>query len=711
MTWASYQHKKYDGELSEEANIGAICGQTSGNLVVIDLDISDISILDQILPDVLDHTLVTKTGKGYHIYIKVPKLPNTLRMDGILGRIDVQSDGTYVVAPTSVHPNGSIYQIISRTTEIIEVDFQQIICNLEKMGFSVPQSQHSIIEIKRNGTKQGTRNNSMFKVACDLLHKQELDEHIAWSYLQTVNSKNEPPLDEKELRGIFESAKKYLDEKSDSNDALEITKSKIRNLVVSQNNSKEVYAVVEINGHLETVELSSGRAIYWLNHMCQTNNVGGVHGDEFFKNILSVIIAEAQMSDTPREKIYTRAAFVQNTMYYDLGTTDWTFIKMTSDRMEVIPYAENMPMFRRSQSLSRQTATNPGTTDALDQLVKLLRIKDVDVFKVHLVTMFLPHITSPIMSFDGAAGSMKTTTTAAIKRIVDPSGSEVEDNCTAMARNDDLVLQLYNRYMTAFDNVTRIDQNTSDILCRAVTGCSNSKRQLYTNADETILNFRTKIVMNGIVMIPEFPDLQDRMISYDRYPIEENQRLTGKEFHTRLNALLPSVLGCVLTILQKAIQCSVEIHPRTRLADFEAWGEKISQAMGNEPNTFLQKFYEKQRQTSIAARDVHPIVAAIEKMMEDREEYENTTSRCFSELKTVAHSMEIESDSRFVQFPKAPNKLREEITKVMPILGKIGIMVDFSSYTKADGKYTKNSSVITIKKQRPLASPSSLLVF
>ena len=111
MTWASYQHKKYDGELSGEANIGAICGQTSGNLVVIDLDISDISILDQILPDVLDHTLVTKTGKGYHIYIKVPKLPNTLRMDGILGRIDVQSDGTYVVAPTSVHPNGSIYQI------------------------------------------------------------------------------------------------------------------------------------------------------------------------------------------------------------------------------------------------------------------------------------------------------------------------------------------------------------------------------------------------------------------------------------------------------------------------------------------------------------------------------------------------------------------------------------------------------------------------
>ena len=63
------------------------------------------------------------------------------------------------------------------------------------------------------------------------------------------------------------------------------------------------------------------------------------------------------------------------------------------------------------------------------------------------------------------------------------------------------------------------------------------------------------------------------------------------------------------------------------------------------------------------------------------------------------------------KFPKAVNRLKEEIIKVVPLLDKLGIKVDFASYTKADGKFTKNSTVINIQKQPPPASPSSLLVF
>ena len=193
ISWKEYTHKKYEQPIPDGENIGVVCGKTSENLVVIDSDIPDITVLDKILPNALNHTLVVKTSKVYHIYIKVPTLPNTLRLTGPLGRIDVQSSGTYVVAPTSTHPSGITYEIVSNTTEIAIVYFEQIISSLERMHFLPSQSHISTMEIKQNGVSEGMRNNSMFKIACEHLYKQKLDEHTAWSSLQAINSKNKPP--------------------------------------------------------------------------------------------------------------------------------------------------------------------------------------------------------------------------------------------------------------------------------------------------------------------------------------------------------------------------------------------------------------------------------------------------------------------------------------------------------------------------------------
>lgn len=721
IKWQEYQIIKYDGDILQESNIGVICGQTSENLVVVDIDFDEPMLLNKILPDALTKTLVVKTGKGgHHIYIRTKNLPKIMHLDGALGHIDILSQGSFAVGPSSIHENGNQYEIISTAVSIVTVDFQEIIDRLESLGFNAHNKQ-TISEIKKNGAEEGTRNDAMFKTACDLLQRANLDESTAWSYLQTINEKNKPPLSESELEAIFESARKYpCDEsKSEESDrAYKLSTSKIKKLVVSQNNSKEVYAVVEINGHNETFELSSKRASHWLNCICRSNQIGKIHGDEYFKNIQNAIIAQAQINNTQREKVYSRIAVVGDTLYYDLATNDWTIVRIDSNKIETIPYVESMPIFRRSQTSFEQVRPSFDNPNALDELAKLLRIKDTQIFNVHLVSLLFEHVSVPIMVFDGAAGSMKSTTTAAIKRIIDPSGIGTEDNCNSMAtQNDDLILQLYNRYISAFDNVTKINQDTSDVLCRAITGSSNGRRELYTNADETILNFRRKIVLNGIVLNPDFPDLQDRMVVYDRFPLEENDRLTEQEFQEKLRVLLPAILGQILIIIQKSLSqynnVRKQIRPHTRLADFEIWGETISRAMNYGDNSFLQKYYEKQKRTSITVKDQHPIVAAIETMMDGKENYENTIAICFRELKSIANNLGVDVDSRYVRFPRASNQLRTEITKIKPILEKIGIIVNFDHYTKSDGRFTKNSSMIyikTIKKhdQPSLSSPTSL---
>lgn len=719
IPWAKYQEERCTETISDNANLGIICGKTSDNLVIVDIDSGDESLLDHIFPNAKNQTLVVKTGRGYHVYLKTDALQSTARLENeILGHIDVQSQGTYCVGPTSIHPDTKKeYEIVSTITKITKVDFQQIINNLEKLGFKTAQTKQSISEIMKNGVQEGSRNSAMFKVACNLLQEQKLDETTTFSFLRAVNERNKPPLSNAELVKILESATKYKENEKaldENQNAYDLAISKIKKLVVSQNNSKEVYAVIEINGHDETLELSSRRASYWLNYICRTNHIGKIHGDEYFRNILNTIIAQAQINNTPREKVYNRIAISNDTLYYDLATSDWNIAKISSNGIEILPYDVKMPIFRRSQTSAEQVKPIYDNTYALNDLATLLRIKDKQIFKVHLVSLFLENIPVPIMVFDGAAGSMKTTTTAAIKRIVDPSGYETEDNCTSMAaQNDDLVLQLYNRYLSAFDNVTRINQETSNVLCRAVTGSSNGRRELYTNSDETLLNFRRKIVLNGIVLNPDFPDLQDRMIVYDRIPLENNERLTEQEFQKKFKALLPSVLWQIFAVIQRSFaqyeSVKNQIRPTTRLADFEIWGETISRSMDYEPNSFLEKYFEKQRRTSIAVKDLHPIVAAIETLIDGKEEYENTVARCYSELSRIAYESGVMVSSQYARFPKAPQRLKEEIIKVKPILEKLGIAVYFEHYTKADGKYTKNSTIIYIRaiKKQSQSSPHS----
>jgi hypothetical protein len=602
--------------------------------------------------------------------------------------------------------------------KIETVDFEQIIQNLQNLNFKLNTSV-KLNDIERHGAGKGSRNNSMFKLACKYL--SELDEPTAFATLQTVNEKNNPPLEQKELETLFESAKKYANnpEENDSSESktlYDFTLSKIKKIVISQNNSSEVYAIIENNGHIETLNLSSRRAIQWLVYNYHNENkTAKIHGDEFYKNVLTTIVATAQMNGTKKENVYTRVALIDGTLYYDLVSSDWKSIRVTPDKVEIVDLDENSPIFRRAQCSYEQTMPKFEGGDHLSKLSELLCItkEDTQVFQVHLIALLLESIPVPVMVFGGEAGSLKTTATTTVKRIIDPNGFKKEDNSTSMAsRNDDLVLQLYNRYVIAFDNVTKITQEVSDILCRAITGSSNVRRELYSNMEETILSFTRKIVLNGIVPTLDYPDLQERIISYDRKSLGKDERLTEDEFEKRLGEIMPYILGQIFQAIQKAMKIYDEIkketRPKTRLADFEIWGESISRALEYEPNSFVQRYSEKLTSGSVGMQDSYPIVTVIENLMKDRTEYEDTAARCFKTLTDKAREAGIYIESRYVRFPKAPNQLVNDLVTIAPVLKKLGITIFTSHYTKSDDKYTKNSTIVRFERTSNLFSLCSL---
>lgn len=206
--WQDYQINRYAGNILPNANIGIICGQTSGNLVVIDIDFQDSSVIDKILPDALTKTLVVKTGNGgHHIYIRTNNLPKTMRLESELGRIDIQSQGTYVVGASSTHPNGNQYEIISSAKEIININFDSILENLQKIGYQ--SLQKSVQDVIKGGIKSGNRHNSALKYANHLLFKVNLDSTAVKSELERWNETSQPPLPKVELERIIQDAVSY----------------------------------------------------------------------------------------------------------------------------------------------------------------------------------------------------------------------------------------------------------------------------------------------------------------------------------------------------------------------------------------------------------------------------------------------------------------------------------------------------------------------
>ncbi len=113
IKWQEFQKRKpTKAEILEwfehrENNIGIVTGSISG-ITVLDCDSTEAEALARKMG--LPTTLTVKTGRGRHFYFKYePGTRNFQKRDDLPG-IDLRSDGGYVVAPPSVHPNGSTYE-------------------------------------------------------------------------------------------------------------------------------------------------------------------------------------------------------------------------------------------------------------------------------------------------------------------------------------------------------------------------------------------------------------------------------------------------------------------------------------------------------------------------------------------------------------------------------------------------------------------------
>ena len=99
-------------------NIAILGGQVSGGLLILDFDLRADEIFpawQQMIGDVGMSLPVAKTGKGYHVYLRCENPANNTKLArSAKGEvyIETRGEGGYVLAPPSMHENGSQYRLL-----------------------------------------------------------------------------------------------------------------------------------------------------------------------------------------------------------------------------------------------------------------------------------------------------------------------------------------------------------------------------------------------------------------------------------------------------------------------------------------------------------------------------------------------------------------------------------------------------------------------
>jgi hypothetical protein len=713
-------------------NIGLLCGEPSGGRIDVDLDADEaVKIAGRFLPPTL--TSGRESRPHSHWWFVAPAAESRDWKDTDNSKlIELRSTGRQTLVSPSTHPDGDKYLWHSEAgLEMAQIDAADLTGRLRELATAVLIARH--LPAARNTTGDGGgRHDYALALAGFLLRSGRLGEDLALKLLKAAwDAKGWPGEREKreahrDLEGIVGGTVENLaaDEPVVGGPTLEAYAPGVVRLLCkwwgwgkkaqAENETEEKedrrnqadrligYALEGVEGLFvdqhgaphaliggEPVPLTS-RCYSWLRRLMWEEEGRSVSG-EYLKMAAGTLAAHAEFSGETRE-LYTRAAWHEEVLYYELragkvirvGPGGWTF-------------EANPPvLFRRYANLKPLPDPEAGgSLDVLDELVNLKGERDRRLFKAYLVTLSLEHIGRPIFNASGAMGSGKTTIGRVAKRTWDPTAPE-----TVRFDLRDFLQKAAHTYVVMLDNQNTIPEWASDTLCRLVTGEADSKRRLYTDDEDVIIELRRAVILNGINVPTDRGDVLDRSLVVELERIPDGDRRTEEQIWELFAREHPRLLGALLDVLSRAIALkpSLQLSRRPRLADWGEYAASVYEVMGWGAETFLKDWDEVVRVQNQTTLDGSPVAQAVTKFMEDREEHMATSSEMHSKLKVVAAQLGVDVD-RDKAWPKSARWLWRRIKEVLPLLVAAGIV--------ASRDDTEKASVITFRKASKYDSSDS----
>jgi hypothetical protein len=179
-------------------------------------------------------------------------------------------------------------------------------------------------------------------------------------------------------------------------------------------------------------------------------------------------------------------------VWIDLGTKDWSAVKITGQGWEVVPQA-NVPFIRNSTMLPLPVPKRGG------DIQELKRVLNCTASELVLVVGWMLQALNPVGPYplinpNGEAENGKTTLTRRIIALIDPSTIGVRKK----DKVQDLLVAAKNNWLVAYDNVSTMSAEWADALSMLATGIGFGGRRFYTNDEEHSFVVERPVVFNGI---------------------------------------------------------------------------------------------------------------------------------------------------------------------------------------------------------------------
>ena len=183
----------------------------------------------------------------------------------------------------------------------------------------------------------------------------------------------------------------------------------------------------------------------------------------------------------------------------------------------------------------------------------------------------------------------------------------------------DLIIAARGSRCPCFGNLSRINFDQSDALCRLSDGAGLGKRTLYSDFDESIAWVQRPFILNGINPVAHSGDLLDRLFRITLEAIPEDRRKTPDEYWQAWNAAFPRILGAVYDTLARVLEILPRIErPATlpRMADVALFGIAVEHAAGWPEGSFMEAYRANIAASDESALEGSPVFEVMEKRID-----------------------------------------------------------------------------------------------
>jgi hypothetical protein len=470
--------------------------------------------------------------------------------------------------------------------------------------------------------------------------------------------------------------------------------------ILFHDDAERCYATFERDGHTETWPIRSWAFELWVRWLMWSTTeeddaepwfgfgeddedgeddeegprtANGATNATSLRDAIAELQAQAMFRGEELE-VHVRVAYVDGSVFIDLGDPDWRCVQITATGWRVLD--QHPVRFRRAKG------TKPLPEPAADGSLELLRAfvnvateDDWRLLVAWLVNTVREGRPFPVLNLHGEHGAAKTTATRVIRAVIDPV-AEPDVRATPKS-NDDLMVAAASGWVVAYDNLSSLDGWLSDALCRLATGGGIGKRMLYSDDEEVTLAAKRPVVINAITEVITASDLLDRAVNVELPPIEEEDRVAEADFWDGFDHAHASIFGGLCSAVAGALANypNVTLEKLPRMADFTKWATAAEKALGWESGSFMKSYLSNRAEadeTAVEAALIGPHLRAIAK-----DGFEGTSGAL---LDTINARVE-EKFTKQREWPKSSKRLSGEVERLAPNLRKLGCAVKIEKDT------------------------------